>query len=151
MLQPIIINLTQYSNDFRLRTTEQTSQIWCPIRLRWIQLTPEELVRQSVIQFLLQKRGINRGRIGVEKGIKVNGMLKRFDVLVMAPSGKPQMLIECKSFDISITQALFDQLSSYNQALQAPWIWATNGHISYVCKISPEGEYDFVTKEFPTI
>ncbi len=149
-MKSIFIDLFSVANKLKTRTAGKTvRQIFCPIRKKWVSLSPEELVRQSVIHYLLEFRKFSRSRISVEKGFRVNNIYKRFDIVVFDGHANPFLLVECKAFDIPVTQALFDQLSVYNHVLQAPYLWATNGRESYICKISADGHYEFIDAPFP--
>ncbi|MBK8503614.1 MAG: type I restriction enzyme HsdR N-terminal domain-containing protein [Saprospiraceae bacterium] len=47
----------------------------------------------------------------------------------------PFILIECKSPQVSISQATFDQIAQYNMSLTVPFLWVTNGKSNYCCQM----------------
>lgn len=114
--------------QLRLRNNEGKTQVFDPVRKRWLILTPEEHVRQYIIQVLVQKMGYPVTMLSVEKQIEVNGMAKRFDVVVYGKGHNPWMLVECKAPDIMITEATLHQLLNYQRSIQGKYWLLTNGH-----------------------
>lgn len=118
--------------------SKENRYIFDPIRRKRILLTPEEVVRQQLIQFLMSKRGFPAGLIAVEKGLMVNGLSKRFDILVHGSNGDPLVLIECKAKSVNLTQETFDQVARYNISLRVPWLIISNGDHTYCAKVDFE-------------
>lgn len=90
-------------------------------------LTPEEWVRQNIISYLHNDLKVPISHIAVEKGFKVNGLDKRFDIVVFDRLGNISILIECKSHKIKLNQKSLDQLIVYNMELNAPYLMLSNG------------------------
>ena len=112
-------------------------------------LTPEEWVRQHVVQFLLQEKKYPLSHINVEKQIKMNGLVKRYDVVVFNPNGQLHILVECKSPATIISQTTFDQIAQYNLQLNANFLMVTNGLSHFYCRTDLEAEkYEFM-REIP--
>lgn len=105
-MQPL--NFPNYT--FRFKNSENKVAIFDEIRKKFIQLTPEEWVRQHVVQFLIEEKNYPKSYINVEKVVKVNGMSKRYDIVVFNPDGSIFLLIECKAPEINISQTTFDKL-----------------------------------------
>ena len=63
------LNFPTYS--FRFKNSENKVSIFDEIRKKFILLTPEEWVRQHVVQFLLQDKKYPKSCINVEKLIKI--------------------------------------------------------------------------------
>lgn len=134
---------------FRFKNSENKVAIFDEIRKKFIMLTPEEWVRQNVVQYLLQEKKYPKSYINVEKLIKLNGLIKRYDVVVFQPDGKLFLLIECKSTDIKISQDTFDQIARYNMALESQYLMVTNGLNHYFCQMDySEEKYNFL-QELP--
>ena len=112
---------------FRQREKDGRTEVFDPIRKKWLVLTPEERVRQQLILFLLNVKKIPASHISVEKAITVNGLTKRYDLVVFSPEGNPWMVIECKAPEVEITQAVVEQAGRYNKTLRAPILGVTNG------------------------
>ena len=73
--------------DFRLKNSENKPYIFDPIRKKFVHLTPEEWVRQHVVQFLIQTKGYPTSLINVEKEIKIYDTKKRYDIVVFNSDG----------------------------------------------------------------
>ena len=121
-----------------MSSTKENIYVFDPIRRKRILLTPEEIVRQELIAFLIADRGVPAGLISIEKGLTVNGLSKRCDMLVHDTSGQPLVLIECKAKSVNLTQQTFDQVARYNIALQVPWLIISNGVDLYCARVDFE-------------
>jgi hypothetical protein len=139
--------LNFYSYSFRFKNSENKVSIFDDIRKKFIILTPEEWVRQHVIQYLLEEKKYPISHINVEKVLKVNGLRKRYDVVVYNSDGSIYILIECKAPAIKIAQATFDQIARYNMTMNAQFLMVTNGLNHYFCKMDFENEkYQFLAE-----
>ena len=133
--------------SFRFKNSENKVAIFDEIRKKFIIVTPEEWVRQHVVQFLLQDKKYPKSHINVEKLLKINGLNKRYDVVVYKPDGNITILIECKAPGVKISQSTFDQIARYNMTLNADYLMVTNGLNHYFCKMDYENEkYDFLSE-----
>lgn len=130
----------------RLRTERQASgtpMVFDPVRRCMVRLTPEELVRQLWIRYLMDECGIPRHRMAIERGFGTTGQF-RFDLLVVDPDLKPLLLAEFKAPDIPLSQAVFDQVSVYNLSMQVPYALISNGLSHYCFRFDPETRtFDF--------
>jgi hypothetical protein len=132
--------------SFRFKNSENKVAIFDEIRKKFIIVTPEEWVRQHVVQFLLQDKKYPKSHINVEKLLKINSLTKRYDIVVFKPDGNITILVECKAPEVKITQSAFDQIARYNMTLNADYLMVTNGLNHYFCKMDYENEkYDFLT------
>jgi hypothetical protein len=139
------LNFSNY--QFRFKNTENKISIFDEIRKKFVILTPEEWVRQHVIQFLIQEKGYPKHLIAVEKQLKINDLIKRFDVLVYDNQAKPLLLVECKAPKIAINQAVFDQIAQYNMKVNAAYLMLTNGLNHYYCLMDAQVEkYEFLAE-----
>ena len=141
------LNFPVYS--FRFKNSENKVSIFDEIRKKFILLTPEEWVRQHVVQFLLQDKKYPKSYINVEKLIKINDLSKRYDVVVFQPNGEIFLLIECKAPEVPISQQTFDQIARYNLVLKAKYLMVTNGLNHYFCQMDFENEKNEFLKEVP--
>lgn len=141
----------QFPNyNFRFKNSENKVSIFDEIRKKFIILTPEEWVRQHVVHFLISEKKYPKSLINVEKLLKINGLTKRYDVVVFKNDGSILILVECKSTSIKISQVVFDQIARYNLTLNAQYLMVTNGLKHFYCKMDFEKEqYNFL-KELPT-
>ena len=141
------MNFPVYS--FRFKNSENKVSIFDEIRKKFILLTPEEWVRQHVVQFLLQDKKYPKSYINVEKLIKINDLSKRYDGVVFQPNGDIFLLIECKAPQVPISQQTFDQIARYNLVLKAKYLMVTNGLNHYFCQMDFENEKYVFLKELP--
>lgn len=142
-------NLNFNSYSFRLKNSENKVYIFDAIRKKFLVLTPEEWVRQHTIQFLIQELNYPISLINVEKIVKINGMNKRYDIVVFNSNGSIEIIIECKAPEVQITQATFDQIARYNFILQANYLMVTNGLNHYICQMDFENENYTFLKDLP--
>ena len=137
------LNFKPYS--FRLKNSKNKIAIFDEIRKKFIVLTPEEWVRQHVVQYLIVEKKYPKSLINVEKILKINGLTKRYDVVVFNSDGTINILIECKSTDVKISQHTFDQIARYNLTLNANFLMVTNGLEHFYCRIDSERQtYQFL-------
>lgn len=133
------------SYRFRFKNRENKIYIFDAIRKKFMLLQPEEWVRQHVVRYLLEDKQYPYSHINVEKQLLVNGIKKRYDIVVFDPQGGIEILVECKSPKINITQEVFDQIARYNLQLRAKYLMVTNGMDHYFCKMDFERKrYDFL-------
>jgi hypothetical protein len=135
---------------FRFKNSENKIAIFDEIRKKFILLTPEEWVRQHIIQFLLQEKTYPKSHINVEKIIKINSLNKRYDIVVYEPNGELFLLIECKAPDVKISQQTFDQIARYNLVLNAKYLMVSNGLNHYFCQMDFENEKYIFLEELPS-
>lgn len=126
--------------QFRFKNSENKVAIFDIIRKKFIILTPEEWVRQHVIHFLITSLQYPKSHINVEKVLKINGLTKRYDIVVFDKAGQILILVECKSTEIKINQNVFDQIARYNLSIKAPFLMLTNGLNHFFCKMDFENE-----------
>ena len=71
--------------------------VLCAWRRRYVRLTPEELVRQTTLQLLVDEFGYPHSLIAVEVPIEVAGVQKRCDAIVYNRQMQALMLLEFKA------------------------------------------------------
>lgn len=124
----------------RLRKDGNKTLIFDKLRKKFVVLTPEEWVRQHVINFLITQK-FPAPLIAIESSIFYNKMNRRTDIVVFNRSGQPHLLVECKAPHISLSEAVFKQACVYNSVVKAKYVFITNG-LSHFCLMqSPESEY----------
>ena len=110
-------------------------------------LTPEEWVRQHFVMFLSSAMGYPLSLMSVEKGLEVNTLRKRTDIVVHDRSGIPWMIVECKAPEVPVSADALHQASGYHQKLQSRFIVVTNGIRHICCEFTGE-RFEFL-KELP--
>lgn len=128
-----------------LKKVGDKNYLFAFVRRKYLLWTPEEWVRQHVLQFLVKDRDYPKSFLAVEKALKVNTLLRRTDVVAYNKSGEPILIVECKAPNVKITQAVFDQIAAYNISLKVAYLFVTNGLEHYCCKIDYEANsYSFI-------
>jgi hypothetical protein len=110
-----------------IKTENSKEYIFDTFRKQWILLTPEEWVRQNFLNYLIVIKKYPVALIAIEKEIKLNGLKKRFDILVYQSNMQPWMVIECKEMDVPLTNKVIEQVLNYNIILQTQFAVITNG------------------------
>lgn len=141
------LNFPDYT--FRFKNSENKVAIFDEIRKKFIILTPEEWVRQHVVKYILEQKMYPKSHVNVEKIVKVNGLTKRYDVVIFNPDGSIFLLVECKAPGITISQSTFDQIARYNMSLNAIHMMVTNGLNHYFCQMDYEQEKYFFLQDLP--
>ena len=137
-------------NSLNIRNTSNGQEVFDPVRKKYVALTPEELVRQNTVLYLVNTKNYPLNLMRVEVGMKLNDMQKRCDILIYNRNLSPLLIVECKAESVKISQDIFSQLSRYNLVFKVPYLIATNGKNTYCCKINFEKQsYEFL-KEIPS-
>ncbi len=121
---------------FRLGEQEGMKVIFDEVRKKPVALTPEEWVRQHILHYLIYDKQYPKSLIAVEKGVNLNDLQKRVDILIYGTDGNPKMLIECKAPEEKLNEKVFEQIARYNQKLRVPYLWITNGSSNFCCRLS---------------
>ncbi len=129
------LDLLNYKNALKVTLKETTTYIFDPIRKKNIVAQPEEMVRQLIIQYFISENIFPLSRMAVEKKLSIDGMVKRFDVLVFDKQGAPYLLVECKSFGVPLADKTMRQIAVYNQKLRCPYLLVSNGIQSLYCVV----------------
>jgi hypothetical protein len=125
----------QYPNyPFKIKAHHGKDQIFDPFRKTWVLLTPEEWVRQNLLQYLVQNLHYPASLIAVEKEIKLGELSKRFDIVVYK-NELPWMIIECKEAKVTLNEKTMEQILQYQQVLTAQYLFISNGHETMGAKI----------------
>lgn len=125
----------------RIETDEKGAHIYDVIRKKYVQLTPEEWVRQTCVHWLIS-RNYPLGRSSVERRIDKTGM--RYDILWVDREIKPFLLIECKAPTVPISEHTLRQSAWYNLTLKSPYMLLTNGLTAHCAKVASDGTVEFL-------
>lgn len=120
-------DLLKYRDRLKIKNLESGNLIWDLIRKKYLVLTPEELVRQLCLSFLINQGQYPKEKINVEKGLLISGRQYRYDLLVYNSKLQPFLLVECKAPSVKLTDLTFQQISNYNRELKVPYLLITNG------------------------
>ena len=121
-----VLNFPEIQCRFQTNA-KNTLQIFDAIRKKFVDLTPEEWVRQHLIHYLINEKKYPASALSVEKQLLLNGTKKRYDLVVYNTLLKPILIVECKAPSIALNQLTIEQVLRYNLSLNVPYILVTNG------------------------
>ena len=142
-----MVNLNLPVYDFRFRTSGQSKEIFDALRKKFVSLTQEEWVRQNFIMFIREELKYPSGLISVEKGLSVNTLKKRTDIVVHNKAGLPWMIVECKAPSVTLSEATFYQAAGYHLRLNVKYLVVTNGLLHFCSKME-NGQFELIN-HFP--
>ena len=116
---------------FNIRKEKNKDFIFDALRKKWMILTPEEWVRQNMVQYLIQTKNYPSSLIAIEKEIRLGELKKRFDILVYNSDHQPWMMIECKATDVTLNETVLQQLLRYNLSVPVQYLIISNGHFVF--------------------
>jgi hypothetical protein len=144
-----MIKLSFPSYEFRIVEKDGKLLVFDPVRKRFVALTPEEWVRQHVIQFLEKEKHVPLSLIRAESEIRLYKTRKRFDLAVFNRNGGPLLVVECKSPSVAVTQAVLDQVVRYNLVLKVGYLMLTNGLQHIYCQVDTNNGTTRLISELP--
>ena len=144
----MVQGLTFPPYDFQIDRYSDNELIWDDLRKKWFVLTPEEWVRQHLVEFLYRERAFPKGLMMLEHRLKINQMDRRADLVVYNSEGKPVFMAECKRPKIKLDQHTLDQIARYNLILGVPYLLITNGLQHYCLKLHKSGTVEWL-KDIP--
>jgi hypothetical protein len=131
----------------KLRHDADGDRVWDPLRKKWLVCTPEEWVRQHVLNHLIHDLACPASLTSLEHTISLNGLTKRADIVVHDRSAKALLLVECKAPHVKMDQKVFEQAARYNLVFRVPFLMVTNGLTHYCCRVDHvTGVVDFLPK-----
>jgi hypothetical protein len=143
MFNPVPLNLPSF--PFKIKKEGGSVFIFDEIRKKFLVLTPEEWVRQHLVQYLIINKNYPKSLFQLEGGLKLNSLQKRTDIIVYNSAGEKVLLVECKAPSVKISQATFDQIARYNIRHRVRVLAVSNGIEHYFCEIDfQENSYRFI-------
>ena len=135
--------------DVKLRGTREKPEIFDFLRRRYVEMTPEEWVRQHITHGLVEHKGYPKGLLGNEIELKIGDKRLRCDSILYSKEAQPQMIIEYKAPTVPVTQRVFNQISVYNLLLRVDYLVVSNGLQHYCCRMDyARQSYEFL-QEIP--
>lgn len=113
--------------QFRMKKEGEKAFVFDEIRKRWLLLTEEEWVRQNFVAYMQAELQYPSSLIALEKGLMLNGLKKRFDILVYDTKHKPWLMVECKAPSVALNEDVLQQALRYNMSVPVNYIIITNG------------------------
>jgi Type I restriction enzyme R protein N terminus (HSDR_N) len=133
--------------QFKIKKENNSELIFDTFRKRWMILTPEEWVRQNMLQYLTEIKKYPAKLIAIEKEIKLGELKKRCDIVIYNRDSIPWMIIECKEMKVPLSQKTIEQILRYHITLLATYLIITNG--SYTYGFKKTGNEFIEMNEFP--
>ncbi len=121
------MDLLQYKDKLIFKNQSEKKYVFDPVRKKYVVLTPEEMVRQLFVHYLIEEHNISKKHIAVEKQILILDKKIRFDLLVFDKQGNPKMIVECKAHTVNLNDNIATQIGKYNYVINSKYICLTNG------------------------
>lgn len=146
-----VLNFPEIQCRFQTNA-KNTLQIFDIARKKFVDLTPEEWVRQHLMHYLIHEKQYPSSALSVEKQLVLNGTKKRYDLVVYNTLLKPLLIVECKAPTIELNQLTIEQVLRYNLSLNVPYILVTNGikHIVINLK-NKEMQLEYTIPHYPNL
>ena len=132
---PELLPLQFPTYNFRIQQHRDSRQILDEVRRQFVPLTPEEWVRQHLVRYLIEERGVPTGLVEVEKSFRFGNYQRRADVVVKNRRYEHVLVAECKAPSVRLGQNSFNQIGRYNLVLRACYMLVTNGMEHYCCRV----------------
>ena len=123
--------------------------IYDTLRRKYVKLTPEEWVRQHFVHMLVERKGYPGALMANEVALKVGEKQLRADTVLYDSRLRPRMIIEYKAPHVAITQAVFDQIATYNLLLRVDYLVVSNGLSHYCCRMDYESRQYRYLQDIP--
>lgn len=128
------MNIAKDLKRYKLKTDE-SGKLYDPIRQIYVPATPEEIVRQRIIRYLINRMKVPADKIVVEQGLVKFGVndeenrKKRIDIGFYGYYNDLAAIIECKAYSIKNAEAPYIQAADYVRNLKIPAYFVTDGVI----------------------
>lgn len=125
------LELLPYAQRASTRRSGADQEIWCRVRRAWLLATPEEFVRQGLIEYL---DFLDYPTQLMQAERRVGATRDRLDLLVLDRGAQPFLLAEAKAPGYNLQPAV-EQLATYNRHWRAPYVLAVNGERGVCCAL----------------
>jgi len=122
-----MIKIEYPKHQFKIKKENNAELIFDGFRKRWIILTPEEWVRQNILQYITAIKNYPAALIAIEKEIYLGELKKRCDIVIYNRQSLPWMIIECKEMNAALNSQVLEQILRYHITLPAIYLVITNG------------------------
>lgn len=137
------LNLPPY--EIKIKEKGGRHAVFDVLRRKYVNLTPEEWVRQHFIHYLTEHKGYPTSLLANEVKLRLGQKSLRCDSVLYDNMLQPRMIIEYKAPTIQITQKTFDQIFAYNILMHVDYLVVSNGMSHYCCRMDYEGgKYAFL-------
>mgnify|MGYP001198083385 FL=1 len=119
------------------------------IRMRFVKCTPEEYVRQALINYLVNDLHYPKELMSIENEIIINKQSRRFDLVIFSRNISPLLLVEVKAPNVTINENVLYQLAQYNYSVKSQYWLLTNGLALYFMKYDNQINKIIIKNELP--
>lgn len=119
------------------------------IRMRFVKCTPEEYVRQALINYLVNDLHYPKELMSIENEIIINKQSRRFDLVIFSRNISPLLLVEVKAPNVLINENVLYQLAQYNYSVKSQYWLLTNGLALYFMKYDNQINKIIIKNELP--
>ena len=106
-------------------------KLWCIKRGKEVRATPEEKVRQRVLNWLTAIKKWDIKSVRLEQSYDWVGDPNRHrirpDIELLDENENPLVVIECKAPNVPLSDVFERQAREYAIKSKSPWVWITNG------------------------
>lgn len=117
--------------DYKVKQKLNKTYILDLVRKKYLLLTPEEWVRQSILHYLIYHLSYPKGLFRLERKIKGTIGCCRPDIVLCDQFGIAKMIVECKAPHIPLTNKTLEQIIQYNRQLPVDVLLLTNGMMHF--------------------
>lgn len=122
------MKVTSFFNRLKVKIVD--GKIYDPIREKYVHVTPEEIVRQKTIKFLIEYLEVPQDRIVIERTLSTlgaKGDMRRIDIGILDPENEVMAVVECKESIVGYNEPAFIQAQDYLTTLHAKYFFVTDG------------------------
>ncbi len=129
-----------------LRCYKKGQQWWVysVLRKRYVVLTPEEWVRQQLIQWMINALHYPKGLLNEEVALNYQGRRYRVDIIAYTPQGTPLLIIECKHPEMPLSEKHLYQLNHYRKLLKPRMVFLSNFYQTIGMQVEPFKRLDTI-------
>lgn len=143
------MNLPPHDDMKTKKSKTGRTLVFDSLRHSYVTLTPEELVRQFFINFLVKYKGYPSALMGNEVELRVGEKRIRCDSVLYDREKQPRMIIEYKAPDVEITEKVLHQILSYNTQLNVQYLIMSNGTQHVCMKLDTQSHQWVFLNEIP--
>jgi len=142
-------NLVFPTDKLKIIEKNEILYIYDIIRMRFVRCTPEEYVRQALINYLVNDLHYPKDLMSIENEIFINKQSKRFDLVIFSRNISPLLLVEIKAQNVPINENVLYQLSQYNYSIKSMYWLLTNGLTLYFMKYDTQNNKIIIKNQIP--
>ena len=130
--------------------------IYDPIREKLIVSTPEEVVRQKFIRYMIEVMQVPKNRIDIEVPLSrfKPGTKGRADIVIFGElipeENVPILIVECKAPSVPIFDEVWYQVDKYDEVLGAGYVIVTNSIETYAGRFNKQLNFYDLLQSMPT-